>query len=196
MVAGGTEARSDGRDASAPAPASTSPRPALSHEAFTALYEAQFGFIVNTLRRLGVRESDLEDVAHELFLAVHRQWGSYDDARPLRAWLFGFAFRAAAAYGRLARHRSEEIREDHVADDAAHPEAQLEARQKREMVLRALDALPMDRRSVFVSHELEGLPIPEVAACLGIPLNTAYSRLRIARGEFNTAIRALIGGSE
>ncbi|HEX2671205.1 MAG TPA: sigma-70 region 4 domain-containing protein [Polyangiaceae bacterium] len=38
-------------------------------------------------------------------------------------------------------------------------------------------------------HEIDGCPIPEVADALGIPLNTAYSRLRLARQDFADGLR-------
>ena len=37
---------------------------------------------------------------------------------------------------------------------------------------------------------LEEMTMPEVAAALGIPLNTAYSRLRLARLDFQRALAA------
>jgi RNA polymerase sigma-70 factor (ECF subfamily) len=49
----------------------------------------------------------------------------------------------------------------------------------------------IDRRAVFVLHDIHEVPVPEVAETLGVPLNTAYSRLRIAREEFATAVKRL-----
>jgi len=43
-------------------------------------------------------------------------------------------------------------------------------------------------------HELDEIPIPEVASALAIPLNTAYSRLRLARAEMVTALHRLRSG--
>jgi hypothetical protein len=53
----------------------------------------------------------------------------------------------------------------------------------------ALDGLEIERRAVFVLHEIDGCPMPEVARALSIPVNTAYSRLRLAREQFQTALR-------
>src|SRR6185369_1576462 len=53
---------------------------------------------------------------------------------------------------------------------------------------RFLDSLDDDRRDVFVLAEMEGLSAPEIAAVVGAPLNTVYSRLRLARGELSKAI--------
>lgn len=50
---------------------------------------------------------------------------------------------------------------------------------------------PEMRRAVFILHELDEEPMPAVAETLGIPLNTGYSRLRVARDEFTTALRRL-----
>jgi RNA polymerase sigma-70 factor (ECF subfamily) len=55
----------------------------------------------------------------------------------------------------------------------------------------ALEVLDWDKRAVFVACDLEELPIAEVAASLGIPRNTAASRLRLARAEFTKAVRRL-----
>ena len=59
------------------------------------------------------------------------------------------------------------------------------------MVLKALDALDLDKRAVLVMHELDGVAIPDVAMALSIPLNTAYSRLRLARRDFEKAVSEL-----
>ena len=55
-------------------------------------------------------------------------------------------------------------------------------------MLAALDTLDLDRRAIITMHDLYGHPIPEVATALAIPLNTAYSRLRLARQDFLAAV--------
>ncbi len=76
---------------------------------FRAVFDAECGYVWATLRRLGVAERDIEDVAHETFLRVAAHLHAYDPARPLRAWLFVFAMRMAKDYRRLARHRHEAV---------------------------------------------------------------------------------------
>ena len=57
------------------------------------------------------------------------------------------------------------------------------------MVLRALERIPLRRRAVLVMHDLEEVPMAQIAVTLSIPLFTAYSRLRKARTELEAAIR-------
>jgi RNA polymerase sigma-70 factor (ECF subfamily) len=159
---------------------------------FRAVFEKTFDYVWHSLRRLGVREHDLEDVAHDVFLVVHRHLEAYDPARPIRPWLFAFAVRAASDYRRLARHRVE-LREDtsSLVDQGPTPHERADAREQLDLVARALDALDFDRRAVFVLTQIDGVPVNEAAAVLGIPVNTAYSRLRLARADFARALQRL-----
>jgi RNA polymerase sigma-70 factor (ECF subfamily) len=153
---------------------------------FRRVFESEFGYVCRALRRLGVREADLQDVAQELFVTVHTQLPRYDRDRPIRPWLFSFALRYAANYRRLARNQGH-VSEAH-APLARSDDPNVEA---RELVLRGLALLDFDRRTVLVMHDLEGFDAPEIASQLGIPLNTVYSRLRVARTELRAALDSL-----
>ena len=56
------------------------------------------------------------------------------------------------------------------------------------LLWRLLGELGPLKREVFVLAELEEMTMPEIAEAIGVPLNTAYSRLRVARQEFNDAL--------
>ena len=159
---------------------------------FTAVFEGELGYVWNALRRLGVPTQDLEDKTHDVFVAVYKRRAEFDDARPIKPWLFGFAFRVAAAHRRLARMRREvlddglDTRGGASTDDDA--EDALSRGRDRELLMRALDDLDLDRRAIIVMHDLDGHAMPEIARALDVPLNTAYSRLRLARGELRAAV--------
>jgi RNA polymerase sigma-70 factor (ECF subfamily) len=159
---------------------------------FEAIFEAELPYVWTSLRRLGVAARDLEDVAHELFLAVYRALPESDTSRPQRPWLFAFAVRFAADYRRLARHRTELLGDKEPPPHHSKSSEELMILADREaLVLRALEALDPDRRAVFVLHELDEVPMNDIAVALGIPANTGYSRLRVAREEFVTSVRRL-----
>jgi RNA polymerase sigma-70 factor (ECF subfamily) len=157
---------------------------------FEQIFEAELGYVWKTLERLGIPARDLEDVAHDVFVAVYRHLDRYDADRPIRPWLCGFAYRTASDYRRLARNRYERIGAELPGAFTASAQARLEA---RDLALRALQEVALERRVVLVMHDIDGHAMPDVASELGIPLNTAYSRLRIARAEFRDAARRLQG---
>jgi len=159
---------------------------------FQSLYKQEFGYAWTTLRRLGVRESDLADLAHDFFIVVFRHLGDYDRARPVKPWLFGIAFRVVSDYRRSARFARERLGDPpEVVDRTAPADEQIAERQAREAVVRALEELDLDRRAVLVMHDLDGHPVPEIAAALTIPLATAYSRLRLAREDLGAAVKRM-----
>ncbi len=55
----------------------------------------------------------------------------------------------------------------------------------------ALQSLDLDRRVVFILHDLEEQPMSEIAAALDVPAKTLYSRLASAREQFTAAVRRL-----
>ena len=159
---------------------------------FRALFDTEFAYVWTSLRRLGVAARDLEDVTHEVLLEVYQQLDRYDPARPLRPWLFAFAFRFASDYKRLARHRVEVMDDTVEAVSLGAPaDEEVATREARVLIARALEAIPLDRRAVFVLYELEECAMSEIAQSLDIPLHTAYSRLRVAREEFQARLERL-----
>lgn len=165
---------------------------------FPTLYRSEFAYVWKTLRRLGAPVRDLEDLTHDLFVVVHRHLGEYDPRRPLRPWLFGIAVRVVSDYRRTFRNSRELLEPDPAAseaiDGAPGQEDRLAEAQARALLMRALDGLELDRRAVLVMHDLDGVAVPEISAALGIPLNTAYSRLRLARADLATAVDRLRAG--
>jgi RNA polymerase sigma-70 factor (ECF subfamily) len=160
--------------------------------AFRAVFDANVAYVAASLARLGIGSADRDDLVSEVFVRVHRAFGSYDPARPVRPWLFGFAARVASEHRRLARHRREVVTDAiERASGGPAPDQEIERDESRRLVAEALDTLDMDQRAVFVLHELDDTPIPEIARALGIPEGTAYSRLRAARSAFASAVRRL-----
>jgi len=159
---------------------------------FREVFEAELDFVWNCLRRLGIPERDLEDEALEVFLRVQGALGEYDATRSIRPWIAGFAYRVACEYRRRPRHRYERMgTEIDAPASSVSPEQSAADGEERAMVLAALERVDSLRRSVLVLHDIYGYTIPEVAANCDIPLNTAYSRLRLARAEFAQALGRL-----
>ncbi|HEY5959758.1 MAG TPA: sigma-70 family RNA polymerase sigma factor [Polyangiaceae bacterium] len=183
----------DRNDARLQAPAPTAPGSTLVVPGeFSRLFTEQFRYVYNNLRRLGIRSADIEDATHDVFLAVYKHRTDWDPSRPLRPWLFAFAYRTASAYRRKVQRRREII-DSEVEVPAAQRDSleQLVQAQQLALVRRALLAVDLEHRAVFILHDLDNTPMPDTAKALGIALNTGYSRLRAARRKFETALHRL-----
>lgn len=169
-----------------PAPSSQAPVVAVEEAAFfRRIFDAHYDYVYHSLRRLGVHTRDLEDLAHDVFVEVWKNLTRYDRERPIKPWLFAFAFRFASDFRRLARHRTDlGVPDDAAVEGLPTAEDVVAARQGAALVTAALDAMPLEQRAVFVLYEIDETPMKEIAEALSIPPNTAYSRLRLARAAF------------
>lgn len=166
------------------------PASALDAAQFRQLLEEQIDYVHHSLRRLGVNSPELEDLTQDVLLVVLRRWSDFDPARPLRPWLFGIAYRVA-----LTRRRKTRVElPAGTLEDQLHPQVDVDAQhESRALVLAALKRIPLPRRAIFALHAIDGVDVKDAARELGIPLFTAYTRLKRARGEFETAIREILG---
>jgi RNA polymerase sigma-70 factor, ECF subfamily len=161
--------------------------------AFTSLYAEHFQFVWRCLRGLGVGTAQLEDAAQDVFVVVHQRLGTFEGSAALRSWIFGIVRRIAYRYRRsAARKPSGATPNEEAPTSEPGPHERAQELQAATFVDEFAGRLDDRKREVFVLGVLEGLPVPEVAEALGIPLNTAYTRLRRARAEFRKALAARV----
>lgn len=158
------------------------------------LFEAYAGFVLRTVRRLGVSASDTEDVTQEVFLIVHRRIADLQAEVNPRSWLFGIARRVVANYLRKSRRLRESSCVEVAPVANGDPAQELQLTRERALLERALNKLDADKRAVFVLIELEGLSMQEVATMVGCPVHTAYSRLYAARAIVERHVRVSTRG--
>jgi len=164
-------------------------RSASVHD-WSAFYDEHFDFVWRSLRRLGVPEAALDDAAQEVFLVAFRREAEFEGRSSVRTWLFGIAWNRARELLRGSRRRPEEPLPDVLpAAPRADQEQTAIEREALRFAYRVLDELAPERRAVLVMVELEEMTAVEVAKILGIPVNTAYSRIRLARRDFEASLK-------
>jgi RNA polymerase sigma-70 factor (ECF subfamily) len=145
-------------------------------------------------RRMVASDSDAEDVTQDVLLQVVRKLPSFRGDSAFPTWLHRVTVNAA-----LSHRRRQAVRQEHGlsksldafgADEPRPapgppripgPEAQMLGHEMRELIERAIDALPSTYRDVFVLADVEGLANADIAAHLGLSLAAVKSRLHRAR---------------
>jgi RNA polymerase sigma-70 factor (ECF subfamily) len=138
----------------------------------------------NLARWLLHNKADAEDVAQEAVLRAFRFFGSFrgGDGRP---WLLTIVRNTCYSY--LQKNRSHELSlpiEDELFDVQSQdpsPEARLIQIDSSEILMKALEQLPVETREIIVLRELEEMSYKEIAEIAGVPIGTVMSRL--ARGR-------------
>lgn len=142
-------------------------------------------YVARALRHFGVAAPDLEDECQEVFVVALRKLAAFEGRASMRTWLYRIAWKTAANYRRRARPPEPLVCDPAVAAEQEH---QLGHARARDRLASILDRLDDDRRAVFVLYEIEQLSMREVCEVLGCPLQTGYSRLKVAREQVTTAI--------
>jgi RNA polymerase sigma-70 factor, ECF subfamily len=161
---------------------------APSPPTFGFLYRIWFLQVVRWLAALGAPGADVEDLAQDVFLVVRRRLSDFDGRNPA-GWLYRIArgqlrqHRRRVAF-RAASSAGEPVECDEVPNDAPGALAEMETKQKQELLDRLLSHMSEKRRVAFLLFEMQGYSGTEIAHILGVPVNTIKTRIHHARKDF------------
>ena len=136
-------------------------------------FDAELDYLFASLRRLGARPEEVEDLAHQVFLGLLRTRPKLDRRRSFQLHLFGLAVRV------MVRHRRRP------------PRSLLESSEFLPLRLAVLDRVPLRHRAVLVLHELDQVSLEEIAGSLSMTRFGVAVRLRKARREMEAGVRQL-----
>ncbi|CAN98657.1 ECF-family RNA polymerase sigma factor [Sorangium cellulosum So ce56] len=151
------------------------------------------------IRRVGVPERHAEDLAQEALLRDWEARGGLDPGVDPAPYSVTIALNLARRHLRDASRRGEVLTpfdEHDFRGDQPSPEALLR-REQREAVMRDLiEEVDPKYRDLLVKHELEEKSLAEIAAELGLKLDTVRSQHRRAREQLDEAKRRWMAQQE
>jgi RNA polymerase sigma-70 factor (ECF subfamily) len=144
------------------------------HDAFAAL-AGMFVARLDSAARLIVRDHDLaRDAVQDGFIRAWRNLPTLRDPDRFEGWLRSLVARSCIDLLRRRGRRPIEVELSPIDGPAVSDTSAIVA--DRDLLDLFLRRLPPDWRAVVVLHYYFGLPLPDVAAALGIPIGTAKSR--------------------
>jgi RNA polymerase sigma-70 factor, ECF subfamily len=156
------------------------------HDAFTTLAADAIARL-DAAARLIMRDGDLaRDAVQDALLRAWRDLPGLRDPARFDAWLHRLLVNACLDTLRRRRRRPIEVELTPISGPTVGDFASVVA--DRALVDDAMRRLEPEGRAVIVLHYFLGMPIPDVAVALGIPLGTAKSRLHRSLARMRTAI--------
>jgi RNA polymerase sigma-70 factor (ECF subfamily) len=164
----------------------------LTLDDLSRLYRAHAALVRRAVVRLAGPGADVDDLVQDVFMTAIERRHSFEGRSESTTWLYGIALRIVSGARRRARLRrffhldasAEPVERETPATLFEHGEAS-------RTVYRILDGLTERRRTVFVLYELEGLSGEQIAAAVGCPLKTVWTRLYHARKDFQRRLDEL-----
>jgi len=143
--------------------------------------------------------SEAEDLTQEIFIKVFQTLRTYDAAQgAFSTWLSRVARNHLVDhYRRTRKDRVTSSLEDelgHLEEKPTagmEPVAQVEARERKEMLQAALDKLSPDMREAVILRDFQDLDYEEIAQVLGVPEGTVKSRINRGRLELARLLKRM-----
>ena len=158
------------------------------HDAFAVLVGAAIARL-DAAARLILRDPELaRDAVQEGFIRAWRNLPALRDVDRFDAWLHRLVVHSCIDVTRRRRRRPIEVELAPIHGPATADAASAIA--DRELLDIALRHLEPEWRAVVVLHYFLGMPLPEVASTLRIPLGTAKSRLHRSLAAMRVTIAA------
>ena len=163
--------------------------------AFGRVYGEFSNRVFGLCRKMLGSQAAAEDATSEVFERAYEALDSYDRERPFDRWILTIASRHCL--NRLRRQRLEKrLFEDEPAQTpapaaAASPLIALHRKEQRELILRAIDALPDNYRLPLVLKYYGDLSYDEIAREIGTTRNNVAVLLHRAKRELRGSVGAL-----
>jgi len=129
-----------------------------------------------------------DDAVQEALLTAWREIRALRNPDRFEPWLHRILTNACYAEARRRRRWTEGIRLISV-EPASGPDPYLTV-DDRDLLERGFRRLTVEQRAVLVFHHYLGLPLPEVADRLGIPVGTVKSRMYHAKRALQASLDA------
>lgn len=159
--------------------------------ALETFYDRYAPLVFGLAARVTGNAADAEEVLQDVFIQAWRQAARYTPARAApRTWLLIIA--RSRAIDRRRRRRQDEMAGPsgtEAVEQGEDPGGDLEGRERREAVRKALRLLPPEQRAAIELAYFEGLTHTEIAARTGDPVGTVKGRLRLGMEK----LRGLLG---
>ena len=171
------------------------PRPTTEdNDRITAAVAAQGPRLRAFVRRQVADLSQVEDIVQDTFVQLVSAYRLMEPVEHLAAWLRRVARNRIIDRFRQ-QSRTDSLNDPWYSDDvaaesgvlaewlaplAAGPEASYVRDVLAEELVAALDELPVEQRAVFVAHEIEGRSFKDLAAEMGVGVNTLLGRKHAA----------------
>ncbi len=158
-----------------------------------AIFDAHAVGVARTVHALTCGHGPQEDLVQDVFAVAFARRATYDNTRPLDAWLRGIAVNLVRSFRRREGRRKRLWKRSGPTDRPAapeNPETALEASQLEHTLWAAVEALPDGLRETFALRGVEQRSLKDCAEVLGVSVKSVSRRALEAERRVRAALEA------
>lgn len=150
--------------------------------------------VYNVAYQFTGRHEEAEDLTQDIFLKIYRSLGTFDLEAAFLPWLIRVSKNMCVDHYRKRRRERLLVHGNwekitNVACTRSNPYQKTFNRERRAILLRALEQIPSDLKAVVILRDLQGLTYQEISEAMDLPEGTVKSRLNRGRLELARFIR-------
>ena len=145
--------------------------------AFEMLYRSYHPRLDRFLGLMTARRNVVEEALNDTMFVVWKSASAYNRTSKVSTWIFAIAYRTTLKALRQQDEPVDASAIDELSSDEPGPEQQLSTGQTRAALLRALEGLSTEQRSVLVLAYFNDLPYAEIARIADCPVDTVKTRV-------------------
>jgi len=148
---------------------------------------------------------EANDSAQEVFVKAYRSLKGFRFESVFGTWLHRIAVNTCKNKVKSLEYRYakkmvyldnpgavQDTRGLEISDETQSPLAELEKKERMQLIQRAIESLPPEQKMVVILRDIQGLPYDDIADITGYGLGTVKSRLSRARLELRRELMKVI----
>jgi RNA polymerase sigma-70 factor (ECF subfamily) len=159
-------------------------------EAFRFLVEEKKNSIYNICLGYTRNHEDAEDLAQDVFIEVFRSIEHFKGESDLNTWIYRIAVNKSLQFLRSLRRkrRWNQMMSFLSFEDYVNDSEEIKIKERSEILLKAVESLPENQKTVFLLHQTEGLSYQEISEIMDTSLSAIESLMFRAKQNLRTRL--------
>jgi RNA polymerase sigma factor (sigma-70 family) len=168
--------------------------------AFRLLMKKHERLVLHMIGRLIKNETEREELCQDVFLKVHEKLKSFEFNSKLSTWIATIAYRLAINHIKKRKMDFSDIPDEEKFSsrfiEEENPEVIMEETDTDQFVLKLVEELPVQYKTILTLYHVEGMTYPEICAVMNMPEGTVKNYLFRARTLLKEKVKKYLGKEE
>jgi RNA polymerase sigma factor (sigma-70 family) len=165
-------------------------------QAFRLLIHQHERLVGHMIGRIVKKEQEVEELCQDVFLKVYDKIGEFNFQSKLSTWIATIAYRHAINHLRKEKVVFSDLPDEEQFTtsfvEAENPESLAEAEDMDSFVMKLIDELPVQYKTIITLYHLQSLSYQEMCEITGLPEGTVKNYLFRARNLLKDKVKKYI----